>query len=193
MALYQNGGLLLNTVVQYPSGYPRPCDHVISSAEMSLPKVKRKRLESSKRVYMVTGGTGMVGRAIEMFVAEEKREDETWIFLSRKDGDLSDMTATRALFHLHRPTHVIHLAAMVGGLFKNMKCQADFLRQNLLINDCILHCCYEFEIQKCVSCLSTCIFPDKTSYPIDETMVCGRKCSNGQTDRQTDRDKSKFI
>ncbi|XP_062506092.1 GDP-L-fucose synthase-like isoform X2 [Corticium candelabrum] len=44
-------------------------------------------------------------------------------------------------------------------------------RENMLINDCVLHCCYEFQVQKCVSCLSTCIFPDKTTYPIDETMI----------------------
>ncbi|VDK78395.1 unnamed protein product [Cylicostephanus goldi] len=31
--------------------------------------------------------------------------------------------------------------------------------------------CHEFDVAKCVSCLSTCIFPDKTTYPIDETMV----------------------
>ena len=40
---------------------------------------------------------------------------------------LSDMAAARALFEKHRPTHVIHLAAMVGGLFRNMKYKADFL------------------------------------------------------------------
>jgi len=41
----------------------------------------------------------------------------------------------------------------------------------MAINQNVLQCCNEFNIQKCVSCLSTCIFPDKTSYPIDETMV----------------------
>lgn len=44
-------------------------------------------------------------------------------------------------------------------------------RKNLLINDCVLQCCFEYGVKKCVSCLSTCIFPDKTTYPIDETMV----------------------
>lgn len=39
------------------------------------------------------------------------------------------------------------------------------------INENVLSACNEFNVQKCVSCLSTCIFPDKTSYPIDETMV----------------------
>ena len=37
------------------------------------------------------------------------------------------MTATRQIFEKYRPTHVIHLAAMVGGLFRNMKQKADFL------------------------------------------------------------------
>ena len=36
------------------------------------------------------------------------------------------MEETRALFEKHRPTHVVHLAAMVGGLFKNMKYKLDF-------------------------------------------------------------------
>lgn len=66
---------------------------------------------------------------------------------------------------------VIHLAALVGGLFKNMKYKLTFLRDNLLINDNVLHCAYEAKVQKMVSCLSTCVFPDKISYPIDETMV----------------------
>ena len=39
----------------------------------------------------------------------------------------SDMSATKAIFERHRPTHVVHLAAMVGGLFKNMKYKLDFL------------------------------------------------------------------
>ena len=43
----------------------------------------------------------------------------------------SDMASTRALFEKHRPTHVVHLAAMVGGLFKNMKYKLDFLVSTL--------------------------------------------------------------
>ncbi|EYC46267.1 hypothetical protein Y032_0403g832 [Ancylostoma ceylanicum] len=41
----------------------------------------------------------------------------------------------------------------------------------MAINDNVLSMCHEFDVVKCVSCLSTCIFPDKTTYPIDETMV----------------------
>lgn len=52
-----------------------------------------------------------------------------------------------------------------------MKYKLDFLRDNLLINDNVLHTSYEYKVKKVVSCLSTCIFPDKTTYPIDENMV----------------------
>ncbi len=41
----------------------------------------------------------------------------------------------------------------------------------MAINDNVLRCCHEHNVVKCVSCLSTCIFPDRTTYPIDETMV----------------------
>jgi GDP-L-fucose synthase len=39
------------------------------------------------------------------------------------------------------------------------------------INDNVLSVAYQTGVKKVISCLSTCIFPDKTTYPIDETMV----------------------
>lgn len=122
---------------------------------------------------LVTGGSGLVGRAIEHVVKEEGgcREGEQWTFLSSKDADLMDFEQTRVAFQKHQPTHVIHLAAMVGGLFKNMRVNLDFWRNNIYINDNVLQAAHEVHAQKVVSCLSTCIFPDKTTYPIDETMI----------------------
>ncbi|XP_043076133.1 GDP-L-fucose synthase-like isoform X1 [Puntigrus tetrazona] len=122
---------------------------------------------------LVTGGSGLVGRAIERVVREESRgrEEEEWIFLSSKDANLMSAEETRAVFQKHRPTHVIHLAAMVGGLFRNMRQNLDFWRNNVFINDNVLQAAHEFGVVKVVSCLSTCIFPDKTIYPIDETMI----------------------
>ncbi|XP_064410587.1 GDP-L-fucose synthase [Latimeria chalumnae] len=125
----------------------------------------------AKRI-LVTGGTGLVGKAIETVVRKgEKRPDEEWIFISSKDADLTNTAETKALFDKHRPTHVIHLAAMVGGLFRNIKYNLEFWRKNVHINDNVLHTAYEHGVEKVVSCLSTCIFPDKTTYPIDETMI----------------------
>ena len=46
---------------------------------------KRSREE---KVILVTGGTGLVGKAIEMVVNEDPRPDEKWVFVSSKDADL---------------------------------------------------------------------------------------------------------
>lgn len=120
----------------------------------------------------MTGGSGLVGKAIETVLNEgEKDENEEWVFLSSKDANLLDTESTRDIFKKHRPTHVIHLAAMVGGLFANMKANLDFFRNNMKMNDNILSISHEFGVKKVISCLSTCIFPDKTTYPIDESMV----------------------
>jgi len=92
-------------------------------------------------------------------------------FASSKDADLTSRESTEALFQRVKPTHVIHLAAMVGGLFRNLKYPVDFYRLNVLMNDNVMECCRIHKVSKLVSCLSTCIFPDKTTYPIDETMI----------------------
>lgn len=120
---------------------------------------------------MVTGGSGLVGSAIKDFVEANPKENEEWVFLSSKDGDLRDREETEAIFDKYKPTHVIHLAAKVGGLFANMAQKVEFYRENVLINDNIMELCRINEVKKLVSFLSTCIFPDKTSYPIDETML----------------------
>ncbi|XP_069771061.1 GDP-L-fucose synthase [Narcine bancroftii] len=121
---------------------------------------------------LVTGGSGLVGRAIERLVkGGERRDGEEWTFLSSKDADLTNVDETRAVFKRYRPTHVIHLAAMVGGLFRNMKYNLDFWRLNIHINDNVLQMAHEHAVAKVISCLSTCIFPDQTTYPIDESMI----------------------
>uniref|UniRef100_A0A3Q4APM4 GDP-L-fucose synthase n=1 Tax=Mola mola TaxID=94237 RepID=A0A3Q4APM4_MOLML len=122
---------------------------------------------------LVTGGSGLVGKAIEHVVQREggKLEGEEWIFLSSKDANLVDAGQTRAVFEKYRPTHVIHLAAKVGGLYLHMRQNLQFLRDNIKINDNVLQTAHEFGVTKVVSCLSSCIFPDETTYPINETMI----------------------
>ncbi|KAF7689744.1 GDP-L-fucose synthase-like [Silurus meridionalis] len=122
---------------------------------------------------LVTGGRGLVGKAIEHVVKQEgrSREGEEWTFIGSKDADLTNWAETRAIFEKHQPTHVIHLAAMVGGLFMHLRRNLEFWRKNQAINDNVLQMAHEFDVVKVVSCLSTCIFPDKTTYPIDETMI----------------------
>ncbi|KAN0030300.1 hypothetical protein ACTA71_010062 [Dictyostelium dimigraforme] len=127
--------------------------------------------ETTKRTILVTGGSGLVGKGIEKYVKETDKSNDVWVFMRSSDCDLKSKESTRSYFEKIRPTHVIHLAARVGGLFSNMKYKVEFFRENIDINDNVLACCKEFNVVKCVSCLSTCIFPDKTTYPIDETMI----------------------
>eukprot|EP00938_MAST-03A_sp_MAST-3A-sp1_P001536 g1536.t1 len=131
----------------------------------------KKPRTDGKTCVLVTGGTGLVGMAIQEVVKEEKQSGEEWVFVGSKDADLRDIDETRALFAKIKPTHVIHLAAFVGGLFRNLKYKTEFWRYNTQMNDSVMLCCKEFGVKKLVSCLSTCIFPDKTTYPINETML----------------------
>lgn len=128
-------------------------------------------MAENKKIILVTGGKGLVGSAVKNVVESENPENETWIFVDSKDANLCDKESTVKLFEKYKPTHVIHLAAMVGGLFHNMAHNLEFLRNNIHINDNVLQTAHETGVVKVVSCLSTCIFPDKTTYPIDETMI----------------------
>jgi GDP-L-fucose synthase len=81
------------------------------------------------------------------------------------------MEKTKEMFEVYKPYYVIHLAACVGGLFKNMSDKVKMLEDNLMINFNVVKCSHDYKVEKLVACLSTCIFPDKTSYPINENML----------------------
>ena len=117
---------------------------------------------------IVTGGSGLVGHALQSVCQDS---EHTILFLSSADCDLLDKDQVKQLFEKERPDAVIHLAAYVGGLFKNMNQKVEMYEKNMLMNHNVLSCCHEYHVKKVVSCLSTCIFPDKTSYPINETML----------------------
>ena len=117
---------------------------------------------------LVTGGSGLVGSAIQKI---DENYSYKFIYLSRNDGDLKNYEDTKKIFELHNPDFVIHLAANVGGLYKNMLEKEDMLIDNLKININVLKCCHVFNVKKCISILSTCIFPDNIEYPIDETKL----------------------
>ena len=122
-----------------------------------------------KEIILVTGGSGLVGSAIREI--SKDYFDYNFIFLSSKDLDLSKEQETVDYFSKVGPKYVIHLAANVGGMFKNMKYKVEMFEDNMRINMNVLKACHLAKVKKVVSCLSTCIFPDKTTYPIDETML----------------------
>lgn len=118
---------------------------------------------------LVTGGSGLVGYGIRSIQQDYPHYD--FIFISSKDANLTDYTETCKVFELHKPNYVIHLAANVGGLFKNMTFPVEMFEDNLMMNYNVVKCCDQYNVDRAVLFLSTCIFPDKTTYPIDETML----------------------
>jgi hypothetical protein len=75
---------------------------------------------TSDVTVLVTGGTGLVGSAVREVVTADPIPGWSFVFASSKDADLTDTAAVSALFARVKPTHVLHLAAYVGGLFANM-------------------------------------------------------------------------
>lgn len=117
---------------------------------------------------LVTGGSGLVGNAINTIKYEYNYE---FIFTNSNDYDLTNLYQTKLLFENTKPNFVIHLAAYVGGLFKNLKYKVNMYEKNILINNNVLKCCHDYNVEKVISCLSTCIFPDNIKYPINESML----------------------
>jgi GDP-L-fucose synthase len=117
---------------------------------------------------LVTGGTGLIGKAIQKISINYNYE---FLFIGSKDCDLTNFDETLEYFNKIKPDYVLHLAACVGGLFKNMNHKVEMYEKNIQINNNVLKSCHLVNVKKVISCLSTCIFPDKTSYPIDEMML----------------------
>lgn len=117
---------------------------------------------------LVTGGTGLVGKAIQDISTQYPYK---FVFVGSNNYDLTLPDQTKQMFLDHRPDYVIHLAAYVGGLYKNMNQPVRMIEQNIKINMNVVEACHQFGVKKLIACLSTCIFPDQTSYPIDENML----------------------
>ena len=113
---------------------------------------------------LVTGGSGMVGSALQEIIPEA-------IFLSSRDCDLRAIDEVEQLFERYKPEYIIHLAARVGGVKANMSYLGDFYYDNILINTNVLQAAHQHQVKKVISVLSTCVYPDKVSYPLTEEQI----------------------
>ena len=122
---------------------------------------------------LITGGTGLVGHGIRAVSHYNYSSSDTeFIFISSRDYDLTNAEDVQRMFEEHRPTKIIHLAACVGGLFKNMSQKVDMLEKNLIMNFNIVRGAHDFGVKRLIACLSTCVFPNHVpSYPITEEML----------------------
>jgi len=123
------------------------------------------------KTVLVTGGTGLVGQGIKSISLQFQNQLE-FIFISSKQFDLTKTEQVKSMFETHKPNYIIHLAACVGGLFKNMNNKVEMLEKNLLLNYNIIHYSHVYKVEKLIACLSTCIFPNNIlSYPVTEEML----------------------
>ena len=113
-------------------------------------------------MILVTGGSGLVGKHLQDILPDA-------VFISSKDYDLTDLQQVRDMMLEYNPNVVIHLAARVGGIMDNMKYPVHYLEENVLMNTNVLRACHEFNVEKVISILSTCIYPDVVdTYPMKE-------------------------
>lgn len=118
---------------------------------------------------LITGGSGLVGQAIQNVY--RYNENYKMTFLSSKDCNLLDYESTFNTVKESSPDVVIHLAANVGGMYKNMNSKAQMFEDNIIMNHNIVKACFKNCVSQFIGTLSTCIFPDDTTYPINESML----------------------
>ena len=111
---------------------------------------------------LVTGGSGLVGKHLQDILPDA-------IYISSKDYDLTDLQQVRDMMNKYKPNSVIHLAARVGGIVDNINYPVDYLEENVLMNTNVLKASHEFNVEKVIAILSTCIYPDVVdTYPMRE-------------------------
>ena len=118
---------------------------------------------------LITGSGGLVGYSYKNI--QQLYPQYKYTFMTRADCDLLKFSNTVQYLKLCNPDIVIHLAANVGGLFKNMNQKVQMFEDNIKMNMNILSACYSANVKQFIGILSTCIFPDKTTYPISEDML----------------------
>ena len=114
----------------------------------------------------ITGGSGMVGSAFRDLIPNA-------VYASSKDYNLTEKEEADNMMKTLSPDVVIHLAARVGGIKGNTDFIGDFYRDNILINTNVLEAARKQNVKKLISVLSTCVYPDKVTYPIREEAMHG--------------------
>ena len=109
---------------------------------------------------LITGGGGMVGSAME-----------SPLKLTRDYCDLLNRKQTNRFFSAVKPDGVIHCAGKVGGIGGNSNYKGQYFYENILIDTNVIEAARQAGVQNLVSFLSTCVFPDKVSYPLTVDQV----------------------
>jgi len=122
-------------------------------------------MKKNSKIF-VAGHRGMVGSAI---VRKLKKEGYNNLILkNRQELNLLDTDKVKNFFENNKPEYVFLAAAKVGGIKANMETPIEFLRENLLIQDNIIHNSYIYKVKKLIFLGSSCIYPRECEQPMKE-------------------------
>ncbi|MBY5212798.1 GDP-L-fucose synthase family protein [Klebsiella pneumoniae] len=118
-----------------------------------------------KRVF-IAGHNGMVGSALLRQLS--KRDDIEIICRGRKELDLLDFNSVEAFFSSIKIDEVYLAAAKVGGIVANNTYPAEFIYENIVIQNNVIHSAHKFNVNKLMFLGSSCIYPKFANQPIKE-------------------------
>ena len=122
-------------------------------------------MNKTSRIY-IAGHRGLVGSAIVRRL--ERDSYENLLLRTSKELDLRDQQATFAFFEQERPEYVFLAAAKVGGILANNTYAADFISENLLIQQNVIQAAHRYGVTKLLFLGSSCIYPKMSPQPIKE-------------------------
>jgi len=128
-------------------------------------------MKKDDRIF-VAGHRGLVGGAIVRRLRESGYDNI--VTRGRDELDLQDRTAVEAFFEAERPSHVFLAAAKVGGIHANNTYPAEFLHDNLVIQNNVIDGAYRHGVTKLAFLGSSCIYPKLAEQPLkEESLLTG--------------------
>ncbi|MDK0750902.1 GDP-L-fucose synthase [Clostridium perfringens] len=122
-------------------------------------------MNKNSKIY-VAGHRGLVGSAIVRNL--EEKGFKNIICRTHKELDLTNQNEVKKFFEEERPEYVFLAAAKVGGIHANNTYPADFIYENLMIQNNVIKAAHDFEVKKLLFLGSTCIYPKMAPQPIKE-------------------------
>lgn len=128
-------------------------------------------MDKANKIY-VAGHKGLVGSAIVRNLMH--RGYHNIVTRSHEELDLTNQKAVQNFFESEQPENVVLAAAKVGGINANNTMPADFIYQNLMIQNNVIHSAHQYEVKKLLFLGSTCIYPKLATQPIrEEALLSG--------------------
>jgi GDP-L-fucose synthase len=122
-------------------------------------------MDIHSKIY-IAGHRGMVGSAIQRNLIE--RGFTNIVTRTSKELDLRNQADTETFFNHEKPEYIFLAAAKVGGIQANNTLRADFIYENLMVQNNIIHAAYKTSVKKLMFLGSSCIYPKFAKQPLKE-------------------------